>query len=75
MIVVAVKNLDVHARVGHSPGEPSQLSGNRLLEALNDDIAPIDNTGAATLHAHTRAPERFTHLGECSGAVVDCRWF
>jgi len=38
VVVIAVQDLDVDAGFCHSPRELSELTGNRLREALNDDL-------------------------------------
>jgi hypothetical protein len=39
MIVVAVLDFDVHARVGHPSGDFAQLTGLALTQSLNEHIA------------------------------------
>src|SRR5439155_19618119 len=39
VIVIAVENLDVDARVGHSSGELAELTGDVLLQPLHQHLA------------------------------------
>jgi hypothetical protein len=54
MIVVAVEHLDVDAGFRHPSGELAQLTRNRLLESLNDDLTLSDHPDAGFLERHSR---------------------
>jgi hypothetical protein len=58
--MIAVNDLDIHARVGHSPGYLALLAGNVLPQLLHKDLTNIRNLNTDVL-------ERFA----CSFAVIE----
>jgi hypothetical protein len=49
VIVIAVEHFDIHTRVGHPASQLSQLSGDGLFQALDDDLALSDDADAGGL--------------------------
>ena len=47
--MIAVNDLDIHARVGHAAGDHAQLAGNILSEFLNEHLANIEDLDADIL--------------------------
>src|SRR5262249_53841004 len=54
MIMIAVQPLDIHAGLGHAPGQHAELAWNRLLEPLHDDGALLDHLDAGGLESAPR---------------------
>ena len=52
--MVAVQNLDVHARMGHGPAEQAQLTRPVLVEALHQNLSDGDDRDACCLERRTR---------------------
>jgi len=54
VIVVAVEDFDVDARVGHPPRELSELTGPALVQTLDDDLTFVKNLDARGLESPAR---------------------